>query len=103
MTDIVVVRGGGTSQGDDIVDSLLTSDASAMARGRIALDEGSGLHPMSVECVYREGLVLGSLVSMYDPLTMQLHYGKITSISHEVQGTEITTTLRLQVPSEFVL
>lgn len=103
MTDLVVVRGSGSSQGEDILDALLSTDAAAMARGRAALDDGSGLHPVPLECVYRDGLVLGQLVELYNPLTLEVHFGKITSITHQYSVTGVTTSLIVQVPSEFLV
>lgn len=99
MTDIVVLRGSGANQGQDIIDPLLTSDHAAMARGRVALDEGSGLAPVSFECWYRDGLRLGQVIQVEDPFVGGLRFGKLVGISHNREGPSLYSTLRVMVPS----
>lgn len=103
MYDIIVIRGSGVSQGDDIVDPLLTSTIACMERGRVELDDGSGLHSVEAECVYRDGLMLAEIAEMYYPLRGSVGYGKITSITHNIKGAKVETTLIVDTPSEFVV
>lgn len=103
MTDIVVQRGNCDSQGEDVVDSLLSTDHAAMARGRVELDSGESTHPVSLECMYRSGLMVGQVAELYDPFFGGVRYGKITMIQHRVEGVSVYTTLRVQVPSEFAV
>lgn len=104
MPDIIVVRGSGLSQGKDIIDSLLTTVQACQARGMMELDDASGTNPVVCECVYRDGLRLGQIVEVYDPLIASVQYGKITSITHTVSsGESILTRIQLVTPSEFVV
>lgn len=103
MSDIVVLRGGGFSQGADVIDPLVSSDHACMARGRAELDAASGLHSVQLDCLYRSGLLLGQLVEMTDPATGMARYGKITSITFTLNGTQTDATFRLTVPSEFLV
>lgn len=101
MPDLIVQRGSGTSPGEDVVESLLTTDSACLSRGRIELDEGSGLREVHLDCVYRDGVLLGDLVSLYDPLLLAHKSGVVTSITHSIEGADVVTTLVIKVPSEF--
>lgn len=103
MPDILVVRGSGLSQGEDIIAPLLSTDTSCLARGRVALDDSSGIHPVTIECIYRSGLLLGDLVELVDPVDDAQVYGKITSIEHSVSQTEVVTTIVVSVKTEFLI
>ena len=103
MPDIVVLRGAGINQGEDVVDPLLTTDPAAMERGRVELDEGSGLAPVSMECWYRDGIRLGHVCQIDDPFTGGVRFGKVTTISHVLSGVSLYTTLGVRVLSKDVL
>lgn len=101
MPDILVQRGGGVSQGDDVVNPLLTSTVACMVRGRIELDEASGLHPVTLECLFRAGLLLGELVEIADPFAATVRYGRITAITHRINGAATVTQLKVSALSDF--
>jgi hypothetical protein len=103
MPDLVVLRGAGINQGDDIVEPLLTTDHAAMARGTVALDEGSGLAPVSLECWYRDGLRLGQVIQVDDPFSGGSRYGKLVSIVHRREGVTLYSSLGVVVLSKDVL
>lgn len=103
MPDIIVIRGDGASQGEDIVDALLTTEQACIARGRTELDDASGLLKVVNECVYRDGTMLGEMVEVFDPLTGNLRRGKITSIEHKIPLTGRATKLTFVAQSEFVV
>lgn len=100
MVDLVVLRGDGSSQGEDVIDALLTSTNAALSRGRVELDDASGLRSLTKTCVYRDGLLPGDLAELYDVRSGEQTIGKVTSITHDVTTTEIVTTLKVVVPSE---
>lgn len=97
MTDIVVQRGAGSSQGTDIVDALVATDDVARERGRVEIDAASGLQPVQISVVYRPGIRRGQLVEVFEPIGQTLHYGKITTIQHQFSGVELITSLTLSV------
>ena len=100
MADLVVLRGEGDSQGEDVVDPLLTADNAAISRGRVVLDEMSGLRTATLQYVYKEGLKLGDLVGVLDARNNTQSYGKVTSISYQITATEIQAVLKIQSVSE---
>lgn len=103
MPDIVVLRGAGLVQGEDIIDPLLSTIHACQSRGVVALDSGSGLAPVKIDCVFREGLLLGQLVEVFNPFSGGLRYGKITSIDLTATAMGIDTSLSVSVVSEDLL
>lgn len=103
MPDIVVLRGGGSRQGEDVIDPLLTTDAACLERGRIELDKGSGLQPLELECVYRDGLLLGDVVEIHDPLHSTTYYGILSHITHSVSPVALHTSLVVTILSDFTI
>lgn len=103
MPDIVVIRGGGTRQGEDVIDPLLTTVSACLARGRIELDAASGLQPIEMECLYRDGLLLGDMVEINDPLHIAPYYGILSRITHVATPTTLTTQLVVTILSDFTI
>jgi hypothetical protein len=104
MIDIFVVRGLGDKRGEDIVDPLITTVAVALQRGRNELDrQGSGLQEVSVETVYRPGVRLGQLGYYVDVRSGLSWYGKVSGISHRIDGPALTTTLQIEKPTDFFI
>ncbi len=96
--DIIVIRGVGDRQGDDIEDRLISSVDVALARGRNEFDENSGLQSISLSCVLRPSLVTGMLVEVHDALQGEVWRGKITSVRHIVSGSEAITDIEVVRP-----
>ncbi len=102
MPDIIVKRGAGIRPGADIIDPLLTTVGACLARGQMELDEHhEGLQSVTLEVIYRDGLLLGQIVEVYDEYEHTVYYGKITGISHAFQQSVLTTTLKLVRPTDF--
>lgn len=101
---IIVRRGTGQHPGQDIFDPLISTTAVALARGRNELDEqGSGLQPVELTIPFRPGLRNGQVVRVEEELFGTHWYGKIVSLSHSVQAGEITATLQLRRPTDFLM
>lgn len=102
MPDIIVQRGAGTRQGEDVIDPLLTTVSACLARGQMELDEHTeGLQPVTVSCLYRDGLLLGDVVQIYDEYYGTIWYGKITSIRHKISSAELLTDLQVKRSTDF--
>jgi hypothetical protein len=86
MVDIVVVRGGGTRPGEDIVDPFITTVEVALSRGQAELDEGALSDESVLECVLYDAR-LGDLVEV-DDSTLGWWRGKITGITQTVKTDE---------------
>lgn len=82
MTDIVVMRGEGSSPGDDIQDILISDLSVALSRGQAELDEGALAEAPVLECVLRD-VRLGQLVQV-DDSALGFWKGKVTGVSHQV-------------------
>jgi hypothetical protein len=104
MFSVVVRRGDGLHQGDDIIDPLIKVLPVALARGRNELDErASGFQQVDVTVPFRTGLRLGQVVQVTEQLLGETWYGKLSGISHVFDGATMITTLRLRRPSEFTV
>lgn len=82
MVDIVVVRGEGTSPGDDISEPLLTDLAAALSRGRAELDQGALADAPALTIKLRD-VRLGDIVEV-DDSALGIWRGKVTSVGHSV-------------------
>lgn len=103
MVDIVVIRGAGDKQGDDIVDALLSTTAAAINRGRNELDRRStGKDSLTYTVIFRTGLLLGQLVEVDDILLGASFRAKVTGIRHVINQTSATTQLTLERLSRFI-
>lgn len=97
--DIVVIRGEGTSPGDDIVDILLSDVNAGLSRGRAELDQGALADEQSLEVTLQD-LRLGQLIEVEDS-ALGYWRGKATSVVHSVSvdengnvSTQTSVTLR---------
>jgi hypothetical protein len=101
MPSIVVARYTGDRQGEDIVDRLLSSVDAQLSRGRAELDANATLQQtVDLTIVYRQGLELGQLVEVHDALQGRSYRGKITGISHRIDGGQVVTVLNILKPLE---
>lgn len=99
--DIRVIRGEGTSPGEDIVEALLTNIDAGLSRGRAELDEGALADEQKLEIILQD-IRLGQLVEVDDSILGHWH-GKVTSITHTVSvsdegNIDATTNLSLRKP-----
>lgn len=105
MTDIVVIRGLGDREGDDIIDALLSTEAPALSRGRAELDErATAKVTRDITVPYESGIELGQLARVQDPLQGETYSGKIIDIAVVFRGganPTATMTLTLLVPTDF--
>lgn len=94
MVDIVVTRGVGLAEGDPFVSPLITTETVALAKGKALLDEFASMHSSVVLVVpFMEGLRLGDLVHIHETINGLLWAGKVTGISHTIDGPKSTTEL----------
>jgi hypothetical protein len=101
MTDIVVVRGEGSSPGDDVLDVLLGDLSAALSRGRAELDQGALADSPNIEIKLRD-VRLGQIVEV-DDSKLGLWRGKVTGVSHRISVDDSgdlsgSTTLNLRKP-----
>lgn len=99
MVSIVVVRGAGDKQGEDIEDPLLCDVSVQLARGRKELD-ANGAVPQEVvlTTIYREGLENGQLSEVNDAAQGETYRGKVTGITHRIDGDTVNTEVTLRKP-----
>ena len=100
MVDIVVVRGEGTSPGDDIQDVLLATVEAALSRGRAELDEGALADAPVLEIKLRD-VRLGEIIEV-DDSALGIWRGKVTGVSHRISiddgNMSTSTTINLRKP-----
>ena len=101
MVDIVVIRGEGTSPGDDIRDVLLTDLAAALSRGRAELDQGALADAPVLEVRLRD-VRLGQTIQV-DDAALGVWRGKVTGVVHSIRvddsgNLNYDTTVNLRKP-----
>lgn len=102
MPDIMVQRGAGNSQGVDIIDALLTTVEACTTRGKAALDASvSGLQPITLEVMHRQGVLPGDSVEVGDTFMGGVWYGGIVGVRHTIDGPALTTKLTVHRPTLF--
>ena len=98
MTDIIVQRGAAERPGDDIQEPLLSDPGAALARGRAELDRATLHDERTLTCNFQATVGNGDLLQSHDSGQAETWRGKIIGVSHELQGVEVTTTLRVWRP-----
>lgn len=101
MVDIVVVRGEGTSPGDDISAALLTDLEAALSRGRAELDQGALADAPALTIKLRD-VRLGDIIEV-DDSALGTWRGKVTNVTHTVSvddagNLDYDTKLTLRKP-----
>ena len=98
MVDIVVQRGDADRPGEDIQEPLLADLGAALARGTAELDRASLHDERTLACNYQAAAYNGELIESHDSDQAETWRGKIIGVSHELRGTQVTTTLRVWRP-----
>jgi len=101
VTDIAVVRGEGTSPGDDVLDVLLSDLSAALSRGRAELDQGALADAPNLEIKLRD-VRLGQIVEVDDSAIGRWR-GKVTGVGHRISVDDSgnlsgSTSLNLRKP-----
>lgn len=101
MVDLVVLRGEGTSPGEDILDVLLSDLNAALSRGRAELDQGALADAPVLEIKLRD-VRLGQTVEV-DDTALGAWRGKVTGVSHRISVDDAGnlsgfTTINLRKP-----
>ena len=95
---IIGKRGDGDKPGVDISDPILTDMNALMQRATMELDEGSGLQPVSLQCIYRDGFESGQIVSIDEADQLTNTNGMIRNITHTYNGIKALTSLDILRP-----
>lgn len=91
--EIIVYRYPGNSEGDPIVDQLLTSNAVALSRGQAELDRlALPVKTYEVDVLYRTNFRLGQLLEVHDLLFNEIWLGKLAGITHKINATSSAGT-----------
>lgn len=98
-------------RGPDVVDQLLSTELVARERGRIELDENSGIQEIQLQTIFRKedptsllGVRLGQTILVHDELQGREWRGKISGISHSNRSGAVISNLIIQKPaSGFVI
>ncbi len=102
MIDLIVQRSPADSQGNDIVDSLLTTQAAALRRGRNELDaKATAKTENRYQIIYRSGIRGGQLVQVIDDFRGTSFKAKVIGIHHSVSGGQALTDITIEKVSDF--
>lgn len=97
--DIMVVRGDGDRQGEDVQDRLICTLEVALARGRNECDENSGLQKVVISSRLRTDVRNGLVSEVQDSLQGATWRGKVTSVRHSVEGQVISSDFTIVRPT----
>jgi hypothetical protein len=104
MIDIVVIRGAGLAQGDDIVEPLLSTLAAALARGEHELNEtATGKVSRTANIPFTPGIEPGCMVYVHDEFLEEDYVGRVDNVDINVIATPPSATMRvdMSVPEAF--
>lgn len=104
MTDIIVIRGAGDREAEDVVEALLYTDLAALERGRNEMDRrATAKAEKQLTLRYRAGLETGQLCEVIDAAQGVRYRGKITAVQNVVRSNppEALSIVTLEVPTEF--
>ena len=99
--DLIVVRAPGDRPGPDIVEGILANASIALIRGTTEINDSEPTIRVSLSTKYRDGVRKGQMVEVLDELQGKVWRGKITGITHTVQGADIWTDLDIDRPSRY--
>lgn len=94
IIDVTCVRGDGTHPGPDVLDSLLGSEAAAVARGRRELDAGALHSLVALTCPFLPAVRAGHLVEIAESRNATWR-GMVSGVRHERSGPLPSTTLQI--------
>ena len=94
--DIIVVRGDGDKQGDDIVSGLLSDINVALLRGATAINDSTSIYAVSLRTTYRTGVRNGDSVMVTDQFQGETWFGRVVGITHVVERPLIYTDLEME-------
>lgn len=84
--DIIVVRGSGDKQGEDIVSGLLSDIDVALLKGATAINDSASVYDVDLRSTFRPGVRKGNSIMVVDQYQGEVWYGRVLSFSHVVEG-----------------
>lgn len=89
---IIVQRGAGGNQGDDVVEPLAGNDNVLLHRGRNMIDDAAEKGIVALSTGYESEILNGELVAVPDSQIGEAWRGKVTNIEHRVErsGKQLT-------------
>jgi hypothetical protein len=94
--DIVVLRGSGDKQGDDIVSGLLSNLQVAQFRGAVAINDAAPHYDVSLRTYYRPGVRTGQYIAVMDASQGRTWFGKIVSLNHVLERPAYYTDMKVR-------
>lgn len=96
MTDIIVYRGAGDKEGEEIFDVLLSEVAPALRRGSYEIDKVSPREIVDSEVVYLPQIRRGMLLEIVNTDTGASDRGVVSSFMHAVVGPTVFTRVQME-------
>jgi hypothetical protein len=94
--DIIVVRGAGDRQGDDIISGLLSDINVALLRGAAAINDATPIYDVSLRTHFRPGVRNGDNVMVIDQFQGETWYGRVVGINHVLERPTLYTDLEVE-------
>ena len=98
MIDLIVYRGQGDNQGDDVQDILLSTTSAAIERGRHEINQSAKIIPISIRIPYKPDIQVGQIVEIIDSSQQLQLKGKIFSVNIDITPETSNLTLGIEVP-----
>jgi hypothetical protein len=90
-----VIRGKGDKDGGVIYAPLLSTTEAMVARGRLAIEEGTRKSRVQIRVPYMAGLAPGQIIETHDELN-NLWRGKIRAVRLSIQGANSSALLEVE-------
>lgn len=96
MIDLIVFRGLGEREGQEIFEPLLSDVAPAVQRGKYEIDFATPKTVFRVEVAYAPTLRLGDEAVLHDPFTGDVTFCVVREFSHVREGVTLFTNISVE-------
>jgi hypothetical protein len=98
MINVIVQRGDGNILGEEISNTLITSDGIAIQRGRAEIDRSTKVTLVRLKTRYRADARPGMTALVLDAMQGAAWYGKVTSVDFSYDNGVLTSSLQVERP-----
>jgi len=92
---IQVIRGEGNIKRSDIISALVSELQVALALGRVEMDIGANLLPVTQQVIYDANALVGNVTESFDRLNGTAWRGIVTSVQHGLNENGLVTELEM--------
>jgi hypothetical protein len=98
MISVIVQRGDGNILGEEISNTLITSDGIAVQRGRAEIERQTKVTLVRLKTRYHSTARPGMTVCVIDAMQGAAWYGKVTGVDMSYVDGMLTTSMQVEKP-----